>query len=264
MKQSKWVVKFKHNPNCNLKIFCLPFAGGGATMYRTWAQYLPESVEVCAIQPPGRESRLRDPLITKMSELVKAIAEAIEGELDKPFIIFGHSLGALVGFELTKLLRRKGLPLPLLLAVSGHAAPHTSSQNPILHEMSDTELVQTLRKYNGTPEEVLSNSELLGLFLPTIRADFKVLETHLYKPEPPLDLPISAFAGHQDPRVALEELKAWRFQTSSKFTSRVFSGGHFFIHSEHLAIIESLKEDLAPYMELKDTSNRMGLGRYIK
>lgn len=247
--RSKWFVSSDRDLPTKLRLFCLPFAGGNALAYRTWSAQLPSTIEVCSIQLPGRGSRLRETAFTDLSDLVTVLMQVLKPDLNRPFAIFGHSLGAIIGFELTRCLRRAGLPQPRLLAISGHAAPQLPDKNIQLHQLPNRQLIEMLRHYGGTPEEVLASQELLELFLPVIRADFTVLETYQYQPEPPLDCPISVFGGLEDPRVPVPTLKAWREQTRTNFEVHLFSGGHFFLQHQQLALLTALVSDLTSYIE---------------
>lgn len=240
----QWVLRFRHNPQARLRLFCLPPAGGGASTFRTWWTLLPSEVEVCAIQPPGRESRLSEPPLTQLALLVQPLAQAILPYCTMPFAVFGHSLGSLVGFELARQLRRERRPGPLQLFVSGRIAPQLADLNPPIHRLPDPEFLQELRRYNGTPEEVLRHAELMQLLLPLLRADFAMHETYTYVAEEPLDCPIAAFGGMQDSQVGWDQLAAWQIQTRQPFTLHMLPGDHFFIHSARTLLLQALTQEL--------------------
>ncbi|MCU0490110.1 MAG: thioesterase domain-containing protein [Chloroflexaceae bacterium] len=240
-----WFKIHKPNPTAGLRLFCLPYSGAGAAIFAQWGATLPPTVEVCAIQLPGRESRMAEAPFTRMEPLVQVLLPAMRPLLDKPFAIFGHSMGALVGFELARALRREGLPQPGLLAVSGHRAAQLPDTHPPAHGLPEPELIAELQRLNGTPREVLEHPELLQLVLPILRADFAVCEVYHYVEEPPLACPIVAFGGLGDPDVSREELDAWRVQTSASFTLRMLPGDHFFLTSARQLLLQSLARDLA-------------------
>ena len=194
------------------------------------------------MQLPGRENRLRDLPFGRLSPLVQVLEQALRPYLDKPFFFFGHSMGSLVSFELARQLRRQKAPEPLHLFVSGRAAPQIPHQDPPIHQLADAAFVEALRRYNGTPEAVLQNRELMDLFLPLLRADFAVNETYVYTPEAALNCPISAFGGLQDTEVSREDLAGWRNQTNSTFTLRMFSGDHFFLNRDHSALLQFISQ----------------------
>jgi medium-chain acyl-[acyl-carrier-protein] hydrolase len=240
-----WLACPRPKPRAALRLFCFPHAGGGTVGYRRWAEVLPEAVEVCLVQLPGRESRFREPPFLSMTALVGALADALPLQQGRPFAFYGHSMGTLVAFDLARELRRQSRPGPAHLFVSGRGAPPVRSASPPLHGLPDPEFLQELRRMGGTPREVLDNAELMRVFLPVLRADFTLAETYACDPEPPLDCPISAFAGTDDrawPRAGLE---AWREQTRSAFHLRMYPGGHFFIRSDEGPFLAALSEDLA-------------------
>ena len=218
------------NPRARLRLFCFPYAGGGAEIYRLWPQNLPSEVEVCVAQLPGRGTRLREQPFTSLDALVEAATEAIAPWLDKPFALFGHSMGAMISFELARRLRDQDGPQPAHLFVSGRRAPQLPNNEPITYNLPEAELGQILLRLNGTPKEVLEHPELMELMLPLLRADFSVVETYVYRPDVPLDCPLTAFGGLRDSEVSREQVEAWREQTTSEFALRMLPGGHFFLN----------------------------------
>jgi medium-chain acyl-[acyl-carrier-protein] hydrolase len=213
-------------------------------MYYPWVDVLPASWEVCPVQLPGRGSRLSEPLADRLATQVAAMAAGLAPFFDKPFALFGHSMGALLSFELTRYLRQQGGPLPVHLFVSGHQAPQLPDRNPALHALPEPELVQKVRELNGTPEEVLDHAELRQLLLPILRADFAVCETYVYAAEPPLPCPISAYSGLGDRYVNQEELEGWRDHTTSRFAIRFFPGDHFYLHTARSYLLQTLAREL--------------------
>ena len=177
---SLWLGRRKLVPHARLRLFCFPYAGGTAQIYRQWPDYLPTDVEVCSIQLPGRGSQLQQPAFTRLLALVEPLTETIARHLDKPFVFFGHSMGALIGFEVARRLRREGRREPEGLFVSGRRAPQIDEPEPVTFNLPDAELLDELRRLNGTPEEVLDNPDLLQLMLPILRADFEVCQTYSY------------------------------------------------------------------------------------
>jgi medium-chain acyl-[acyl-carrier-protein] hydrolase len=239
-----WIICPKPNPQASLRLFCFPYAGGKATIYRTWASSLPKNVEVCAIELPGRGTRLMETPFTQLSLLTEAIAEAIFPYLHKPFAFFGHSMGALINFELARLLGKKYGLSPVHLFVSGRGAPHVPYEVSPIHALPTAAFIEELRRLNGTPEAVLENVELMQLLLPMLRADFTIIDSYVYVPEPPLDCPITAFSGLQDRRGTCERLEAWREQTSADFSLHMFPGDHFFLHSAEPLLLQTLSRKL--------------------
>jgi medium-chain acyl-[acyl-carrier-protein] hydrolase len=226
-----------------LRLFCFPYAGGGVTSFRTWPDYLPHNVELQALEMPGREAQLRLPSFVRAEPLVRATADAIKGHLDRPFAFFGHSMGALVSFELARLLRRENEPEPRALFVSGRRAPQLPPE-PRTYDLPKDEFIQELRDIGGTPEEVLSHPELLNLLLPTLRADFELCQTYSYHDEPPLNCQFTAFGGLSDEYVPRDELDQWREQTTGQFQLRMFPGDHFFLHDSQALLLQMLSRGL--------------------
>jgi medium-chain acyl-[acyl-carrier-protein] hydrolase len=227
-----------------LRLFCFPYAGGAASIFRTWSSRLPQ-VDVYPIQYPGRENRLSELPFNRLEHLVDQLARVIRPYLDHPFAFFGHSLGGLVCFELARRLRREGGPAPQCLFVSGSRAPHRRDPKPPIHHLPDPEFVDALRRLEGTPEAVLQHAELMQLMMPILRSDFAVIETYRYAPALPLDCPISAFGGTTDGEVGTEEVAAWRDHTAGAFQLRLVPGNHFFSHTARDMLLQALSQDLA-------------------
>ena len=225
-----WIPFRKPVPEARLRLFCFPYAGAGALIFRNWSDGLPADVEVCPVQLPGRGTRLMEHPSTLLSPLVEALAQALVPLLDRPVAFFGHSLGALVSFELARRVRRRYGVHPVRLFVSAGRAPQIPPRGPLIHNLPEKEFLAELRRLNGTPSELLNNEELMEIMLPLLRADFAVYETYVYSTEPPLNCPISAFGGLQDHRVNGTDLEAWRAQTSVSFSLRMFPGDHFFLN----------------------------------
>jgi medium-chain acyl-[acyl-carrier-protein] hydrolase len=239
-----WVTSPRPRPNPSLRLFCLPFSGAGASAYIPWSADLPETIEVCPIQLPGRETRMSEAPFQRLTPLVQALATAIVPWLDLPFAVFGHSLGALIGYELAREFRRRKLPGPRYLFASGRRAPHIVDPDP-LHRLSDTDFIARLRRMDGTPEAILREPELLALFLPILRADLAVNEAEVHVPEAALDCPITAFGGLTDERAPREGIEAWRQHTSGPFSTEMFPGGHFFLRSSRVDLLQSITRQLA-------------------
>jgi len=215
----------------NLRIFCFPYAGGGASAFRVWPAHLPAEIEVCAVELPGHESRWVEPPITNISELVHILADILPAHSDVPLAFFGHSMGALIAFELARELRRRQQVSLEHLFVSGFRAPQLIDPAPLMHQMSESLFLQELRERYGTPDEIARDPELAELYLPVMRADFALCESYSYSQEDPFDFPISGFGGIEDPKINREQLQAWRAQTRGSFHFRVFPGGHFYLNS---------------------------------
>jgi medium-chain acyl-[acyl-carrier-protein] hydrolase len=247
-----WVLVPKPNPRASLRLFCFPYAGGGASIYMPWARQIAPLMEVCIIQLPGREQRMSEAPYTQMQPLVEALAAALLPWLyERPFAFFGHSMGALISNELVHALYRQHGMKPAHLFVAAHAAPHVPPRRAPIHALPDDEFVAELRRLNGTPEEVLQHPELLRLVLPALRADFALCETYCYEPREPLPCSLSAWGGLHDADVPRTDLSAWREHTHAAFRLRMFPGDHFFLHTERMLVLQTLARELnqvAPMM----------------
>lgn len=196
------------NTSARLRLFCFPFAGGGASAYRGWARELPAAVKVCPVQYPGRETRITEPLQTALAVLMRMAAGALEPLLDEPYALFGHSMGALAAFELTREIARRGLRPPEQLVVSAYRAPTLPHWSALLYDLPHDEFVERLRKLEGTPQAALESPELMQMMLPVLRAECQVCDQYRLRDETPLAVPLAAFGGRNDPR-------GWRSGTAA-------------------------------------------------
>ena len=226
--------------DAGVRLFCLPYAGGGTLIYRNWPDLFPAAVEVCPIRLPGRENRIGIAPFRRISDLTDALISDLVPFLDRPYAVFGHSMGALLGFEMVRALRRRAVPLPRRLLVSGCWAPQLPFPHDPLHNLPRNEFIARLREYGGTPEAVLDHAELMDLFVPVLRADFELVETYAYMPEKPLECPISAFGGEWDEKVSQEALANWAEQTESDFKLTLFPGDHFFLHDREAVLVKEI------------------------
>jgi medium-chain acyl-[acyl-carrier-protein] hydrolase len=220
------------------RLFCFPYAGGSSTVYAQWQAGLDPAIEVCAVQLPGRGVRLVEAPCWSMPDLIGALLGALRGNDDLPFAFFGHSLGALIAFELARHCQWHGLPTPAHLIVSGSSAPQARAASRNLHAMDDALLFKELEVYNGTPPEVLQNRELMSMVLPSIRADFALAEQYVYRNGPLLDMPLTAFAGKSDPHVSPGQVAGWQKETVGRFQEQWFEGDHFFLAPRQKDILE--------------------------
>lgn len=240
-----WMVRTAANPKATLRLFCFPYAGGGASTYRSWSAHLPAEIEVTAIQLPGREERLREPALSSTADICTELLAVLRPHLDRPFAFFGHSMGALIAFELTRRLRAANKPQPQHLFVSAHRGPQRPSCLPPLGGMSDRELVNLIRSLGGTRDEVLRDPDVMKLMLPLLRADLTVCETYRYEPAEALTCPISAFGGTADDFIRRSDILAWRAETSAGYQARMFPGGHFFLEEARARLLQAIAEDLS-------------------
>lgn len=240
-----WLQHWQPRPNAQLRLFCFPYAGGSASIFRTWSEAFPPEIEICPVQLPGRENRLTEPAISRVQPLIASVARALSPLLNTPYAFFGHSMGALISFELTRYLYQQGHePGPVHLFVSGHRAPHLPDLHPPTSHLPESEFIEDLRRLQGTPEAILQNAELLQLLLPLLRADFALCEAYQYIPGKLLPCPITAFGGLQDDEAPRETILAWKEHTLNTFKTHFFMSNHFFIHKEQPALLQALIPDL--------------------
>lgn len=239
-----WITVPKVNLQADLRLFCFPYAGGSSTIFHPWLDKLPANIEICPIELPGRRSKIKLAPLDRLEPIVEAIALQIQSYLDKPFAFFGHSIGGLLSFELTRLLQKKYGISPINLFISACGAPQIPKSKPPIHALPESDFIAELRDYNFTPNALLENQELMQLFLPILRADFAVSETYIYHHAPPLKCPIYVFGGLQDHNVTIEELEGWREQTNSYFLLSMLPGDHFFINYSHSLLLEQISEIL--------------------
>ena len=239
-----WVRCPNPNPQADFRLFCFPYAGGGASIFRKWSDSLPPYVEVCPIQLPGREDRLKEAPFTHISPLVQTLTQVLRPYLSIPFAFFGHSMGALISFELARQLRAQQEPDPVHLFISGRRAPQIRDRNPLIHTLPQPEFLEELRQLNGTPKVVLENSELMQLFSPILRADFSICGTYTYLEQSPLDCSISAFGGIEDTEETPDLIENWSTQTHSSFSLQMLPGDHFFVNTSQALLLEMLSGEL--------------------
>lgn len=243
-----WFTNFQRPINAPLRLFCFPYAGGGANIYREWPRLL-ENVEVIAAQLPGRERRIMESPIDSMPTLVEDLVRFMEPLLDKPFFLFGHSMGALIIYELASQLQQQRYPTPRHLFISAYRSPDRVSRNKQLHFLSDLEFMAELSRYGGTPDELLRNPEMRELFLPTLRADFKLHETHTFHKRPPLFCPITTLAGSNDRIVTADEMSGWAEKTAFPLTQVSIAGGHFFLNESRREVLAHLQVCVNEYIQ---------------
>lgn len=228
-----------------LRLFCFPYGGAGHTVFLEWPRLLPDDVQVCMAKLPGRGPRFTEAAYDNVDAIVADLIEMIPALLDVPFVLFGHSVGALITFELARELARRGQRLPVCLIASGRAAPQVPYSGPLLHQIDEDSLKRELRRIGGTPDSFLLNDEVFRAFLPMLRADFAVTERYEYRLGPKLPCAIHAFGGTDDPLVPPDSLQLWAEQTTESFTIRQFQGDHFFINTCRNDVVAAVDNLLA-------------------
>lgn len=242
----RWFEKGVAPPDRPLRLICFPHAGASAFVFSEWHKLLPESIGVLPIQLPGRGERMGESPYRRLTSLLDDICPAILPFLDRPFALFGHSLGALIAFELAKRLEFQHSCVAKHLFVSGHRDPTCPAMHEDLYRLPTPAFVSALRQYSTTLCGLLGDPDALDVFLPILRADFELLETYVYEPGLPLSCPITVLAGRDDISVPHEHLAQWRLQTTVACSIHTLSGDHFFVMTNRGRVVQLIGETLRP------------------
>jgi surfactin synthase thioesterase subunit len=225
-------------PSAGTILYCLPPAGAGPSAFRTWPALLPSTVEARVLTLPGRERRITEPPAIDIA----AIADAVQSA-DRPFALYGHSLGGRIGFEVTRELRRRGARLPVRLYLGASRPPHLPDPLSAVALAPDPELLGAVRDMGGVPPAVLDHPELVSLLLPAIRHDFAWYHEYRLTEEPPLPVPLVALSGTDDAVTQPELAGEWARHTTAGFRAHVLPGGHFFFQTAARAVTELIAAD---------------------
>ncbi|PTM58826.1 surfactin synthase thioesterase subunit [Desmospora activa DSM 45169] len=225
-----WIKKLNHPLNPSYHLFCFPYAGGGSWAYYSWKEHLSLRVGLYSIMLPGREERTAEPPVTSIQELVNKLGPAMLSYLHQPYVFFGHSMGALVAFELARYLMNVGAPAPVHLFLSAFPAPHLLLPKDMdQYRLSDDDFIDHVKKLGGIPEEVWRHRELVDMVLPLIRSDFRLFQTYQYQEGTPLPCGITVFGGMDDQEIPMENLSAWEKHSGEAFKLQMFTGGAFLL-----------------------------------
>jgi surfactin synthase thioesterase subunit len=225
------------------RLFCFPYAGGGASLFRAWQQYLPQSIELCPVQLPGRETRAMEPAFSRIEPLVETLSQDLKNYFDLPYVFFGYSMGALIAFDLARRFQETAARTPSFLFLAARRGPRMLGSSST-KTLNDRQFVDELRSLGGVAEAVLQSPEIMEMILPTLRADFSLCEDYRYSPGKLLDCPIRVLGGKEDKKIAHADLAAWSEETSASCSVRLFDGGHFFLHNSHSAIVNYILSEL--------------------
>lgn len=243
---ASWFVRPIPRPGAKMRLFCVPYAGSGAAAYRGWAENVGD-LDVCYVQPPGRENRLGEAPFTSMIELVTDLANGVEPLLDRPYALYGHSLGGIVAFELARELRSRGRTEPLHLFASASRAPQLPNPYEPIRHLADLPMLEEIHKrYDSVPIQVMQDPELRELVVPCLRADITMLETYRHLASPPLACGITCFGATEDRAVTADAIGAWSIHTQSKFELHMFEGGHLFLQSGRSGLLSAVRAALNP------------------
>ncbi|MBT2479331.1 thioesterase II family protein [Streptomyces sp. ISL-94] len=241
--EASWIRRFHPADGSSVRLVCLPHAGGSASFYFPMSQALAPAVDVMAIQYPGRQDRRHEPCIEDIGQLANAIAAVLEPWLDRPTALFGHSMGATLAFEVTRILEAKYDFTPEHLFVSGRRAPSLHRDERV-HLAGDDGIVREMLALQGTDAAVLADDELLRMALPALRGDYKAIETYRAEPGATVRAAMTALTGDADPRVAVADADAWSAHTSGGFGRKVFPGGHFYLAAQQKEIVSVISDRL--------------------
>lgn len=250
----RWLRRFHPSPSGGVRLVCFPHAGGSASYYFPMSRAMPPRVEVTAVQYPGRQDRRREPLVDNVPALADEICAALDGELTGPFAFFGHSMGAILAYEVARRIRDRTGASPSWLFASGRRAPSRPRGGGV-HRLDDAGLVAELRDVGGTDQSFLRDEELLATILPVVRNDYRAIENYVWTPAPPLDCPATVLVGEADPQTTIDEASAWREHVAGPFDLHVFPGGHFYLESCAAAVVEVISKALDGVQTLEGSAS---------
>jgi medium-chain acyl-[acyl-carrier-protein] hydrolase len=253
---SAWFVRPTPRRSARLDLYCFPYAGGNSAIFRGWAEHLQNEVELHVAQLPGREQRLREAPLESMPTVVERLGSVLADGPGRRYALFGHSMGALLAFELVRWLRRADYPLPELLIASGCPAPHLIRADAPIHGLPDDEFLRRVARRGGIPREVFEHPELRSLALHPLRADFTMFETYEYRREAPLRVPIVAFGADEDTSATISAVRAWETHTLVRFRHHRFTGDHFFLLRDRRRLVEAIASELDLVLPFPDDAPR--------
>ncbi|CAN5897193.1 alpha/beta fold hydrolase [soil metagenome] len=252
---SPWFVRREPRPAASTRLFCFPYAGAGASVFRAWSSGLPPHIEAVAVQLPGRETRLHEPAVPSLEATLDSLAEEMKPWLDRPYAFFGHGMGGLIAFELARRLTATGSG-PVALVTGARRAPRLNAAAASLNGLEDADfMVEIQRRRGGIPESVPPHRNLLEPLLPTLRADMAAQEAYRYAAGPPLDCSVVALGGTTDARVHARDLTPWVLETRGAFSWNLIHGGHFFLHTAPAQVLGCIVRSLHPLQRRRVTSH---------
>jgi medium-chain acyl-[acyl-carrier-protein] hydrolase len=244
MGTSSWLTRAARGAQARVRLFCFPYAGGSALTFRRWPELLSPEVEVCTVHLPGRAARMRETPFADLHRLVDALLPVLAEHLERPFALFGHSMGGVIAFELSRRLRHVYGVEPRHLFISGRRAPHLPDTLRPIYNLPEPEFKEELRRLNGTPAEIFEHPEMMTILLPLLRADISLSQTYRCESRPSLTCPLTVYGGLRDTHDDRAGLEAWREHTVGAFNLKMFDGDHFFINTAQPHILSALESAL--------------------
>ncbi|MEY9840335.1 thioesterase II family protein [Streptacidiphilus sp. EB103A] len=241
-----WIRRFHSAADQAPTLVCFPHAGGSASYFRPWSEALAPRVQALAVQYPGRQDRLHHPRLTSVADFADEAFIALEPLMDRPLALFGHSMGAMIAFELGLRMRSRLGMEPSALFVSARRAPSAGKPDGAVHLLPDDQLVTHLHHLSGTDSRILDDESVLRMILPPMRSDYQAIETYLYRPGPPLGCPVVVLVGDDDGTITPSEARSWEAHTTGPFALHVFSGGHFYLAEHQQALADLVTRELLP------------------
>ncbi|GAB3440718.1 alpha/beta fold hydrolase [Streptomonospora sediminis] len=238
-----WFRRFQPAPQSAVRLVCLPHAGGSASFYLPMARALSPEIDVVCAQYPGRQDRLREQCIDTIDGLADELFAAVQPWCDRPIAIFGHSMGATLGFELTRRIEAESSATVTRFFASGRRAP-SAFRDETVHQRDDDGIIAELQRLSGTDTRILGDEEILRMALPAIRADYRAAETYRYQGGPALRCPVTVLAGDADPKTTADEARQWKEHTEAECDVHLFSGGHFFLADHQAEILDLITDRL--------------------
>ncbi len=243
-----WFTVLNQAPSPSCRLYCFPYAGAGHTVFTHWRKQLSPAVELALVKLPGRGMRYKEPQMTDLLSLAQAFAQNLPQQPAIPFAFFGHSMGALLAFEVSRWLAARQKTMPLALFVSGSTAPAERDTLPPLSTLPPDAFKQGVLAMNGIPAEIAQHAELMDFFMPIIRTDIQLCEQYQYQPRSMLASPIIAIGSDQDPRVPLSTLSGWQQETSSAFEQWHYPGDHFFVFKHETELLKRIQQQIDLYL----------------
>ncbi|MFZ1289610.1 MAG: thioesterase domain-containing protein [Melioribacteraceae bacterium] len=240
---NKWILRPKIRGNAKLRLFCFPYAGSSALVtYKFLVDSLPQEIEVCLVEFPGRGTRIAENLISDTNIVVNQIFEALKEFMDLPYIFFGHSMGALISYELAFTIESNLYPTPKKLYLSAHNAPNIKRNGKLMHQLNKDEFLSELIRMDGINKEILEHEELMELVLPIIRSDYQLCETYKFSERANLNIPFHVFGAQDDYDVQPDNLILWNDLTKADFKMDIFEGDHFYIIKQKDIFLQKFRQ----------------------